>query len=194
MRTPRRFPPHTFRGDGSPDPVHIGDLNEVCGRVSQIVDLLRLDDFCLRTENWSGLVVVYAMDEAEPRSRLRETLEEDGFTVTVRRNEYGTALEVHPRPVDLIMTRYELIVNTIAEVLPDAADIAALQAGVTQRLGHAVPAGLLHTTITIFNMSLMTRRKGKPIGEGVPEGMVRLVATALETEEIPPLCGRLPTS
>ncbi|MER0476884.1 hypothetical protein ABR737_00695 [Streptomyces sp. Edi2] len=99
FNSPARYPHHIVRGDMSLDPVHIGDLNNTCGRVSQLVDRLRLDKFCLRTENWSGLVVVYAMDEPEPRSRLREALEKDGFTVTVRRNEYGTSLEVHPRKV-----------------------------------------------------------------------------------------------
>jgi hypothetical protein len=193
MNTPARYPHHTVRGDGSLDPVHIGDLNRALEAVSQLVELLSIQEFALRTENWSGLVVVYGMDEPVPRRRLREALEKDGFAVTVRRNEYGTALEVHPREADLIMTRYDLIVNTIAEALPEATDITVLQAGVKQRLGHPVPTGLLHTTIEIFNMSLMTRRKGEPFGSKVPEGMARLVATSLKTDVIPPLCTRLPT-
>jgi hypothetical protein len=98
--------------------------------------------------------------------------------VTVRRNEYGTSLEAHPREADLIMTRYDLIVNTIAEVLPEATDITDLQTGVEQRLGIPVPPGLLHTTIQIFNMSLMTRRKGEPFGSKVPHGHPGAPATA----------------
>ncbi|MGW7094908.1 hypothetical protein [Streptomyces sp. NPDC054874] len=194
LQRPSRFPPHTFRGDGSNDPVSIGDLNGVLGRVDHFVERLRLRDFCLRTENWSGLVVVYAMDAPEPRGRMRRALEADGFTVTERRDEYGTSLEIHPRNVDLIATRYDLIVDTIAEVLPDARVIADLQAGVAERLGHPVPTGLLHGTIQVFDISLMGRRKGKPFGSKVPQGLVRLVAAALETGVVPPLCGRLPTS
>ncbi|MER0476883.1 hypothetical protein ABR737_00690 [Streptomyces sp. Edi2] len=90
------------------------------------------------------------------------------------------------------MTRYDLIVGAIADTLPEAADITELQDGVTRRLGHPVPTGLLRTQIDIFNMCLMTRRKGVPFGSGVPEGMVRLVTAALETDVIPPLCTRLP--
>jgi hypothetical protein len=63
------------------------------------------------------------------------------------------------------MTRYDLIVNTIAEVLPEATDITELQTGVKQRLGHPVSTGLLETMVT---------------------------AAALETDVIPPLCTRLP--
>ncbi|MFG3403648.1 hypothetical protein [Streptomyces sp. NPDC048142] len=130
------------------------------------------------------------MDEPESRGRLRDALEKDGFTVTVRCNECGTSLEVHPRKVDLIMTRYDLIVNVIAEVLPEAATITDLQDGVTQRLGHPVPTGLLRTQIEIFNMSLMMRRKGtEPAESTVPEG---LVTAAFESDVIPPLCTRLP--
>lgn len=194
MNAPARYPRHTFRGDGSLDPVHVGDLSQVCEGVSRLVDLLSIDHFALRTENWSGLVVVYGMDEPEPRDRLREALVKDGFAVTVRHDEYGTALEVHPRTADLIMTRYDLLVDTIAEVLPEASSITGLQAAVTQRLGHPVPTGLLHTAIRIFDMSLMTRRSGGEFGSKVPEGMVRLVTAALETGVIPPLCTRLPTA
>ncbi|MGW6310015.1 hypothetical protein ACWFRQ_03625 [Streptomyces niveus] len=194
LKAPSRYPRHTFRGDGSLDPVNIGDLNGVLARVSHFVERLRLSEFCLRTENWSGLVVVYAMDNREPRDRLREALETDRFTVTERSDEYGTSLEVHPRQVDLIMTRYDLIVDTIAEVLPEARELADLQAGVAQRLGHPVPTGLLRGTIQVFDISLIERRKGRPFGSKVPPGMVRLVTVALETDVIPPLCGRLPTS
>jgi hypothetical protein len=171
---------------------HNRDLGNVCEKVSRLVDRLRIEEFALRTENWSGLVVVYGMDEPEPRRRLREALEKDGFTVTVRRNEYGVSLEVHPRERDLIMTRLDLIIDTIAEVLPEATDITDLQAGVNQCLGHPVPTGLLHTTIMIFNNSLKARRKGEPYGSKVPAGMRRLVETVLETDAIPPLCTRLP--
>jgi hypothetical protein len=194
LQHPARSPHHTVRGDVDLDPVHIGDLNRVLEAVSRLVDALSIAEFALRSENWSGLVVVYGMDEPEPRRRLREALEKDGFTVTVRRNEYGTALEVHAREADLIMTRYDLIVNTIAAALPEATTITELQNGVKQRLGHPVPTGLLHTTIEIFNMSLMTRRKGEPFGSKVPEGIVRLVVAALKTDVIPPLCTRLPTT
>ncbi|MEU7734144.1 hypothetical protein AB0B51_13565 [Streptomyces griseus] len=81
----------------------------------------RLDEFRLRTENWTGLVVVYAMDKPEPRGRLSAALEEDGFEVTERRNEYGVSLEIHLRDRQPIHTRYDFVVNTIAEVLPEAA-------------------------------------------------------------------------
>src|SRR4051812_18227383 len=90
FNTPARYPHHIVRGDISLDPVHTGDLGNVCEKVSRLVDRLRIEEFALRTENWSGLVVVYGMDEPEPRRRLREALEKDGFTVTVRYNEYGT--------------------------------------------------------------------------------------------------------
>lgn len=192
FNTPARYPHHIVRGDTSLDPVHTGDLGNVCEKVSRLVDRLHIAGFALRTENWSGLVVVYGMDESEPRRRLREALEQDGFTVTVRRNEYGTSLEVHPRERDLIMTRLDLIIDTIAEVLPEATDITALQTGVDQRLGHPVSTGLLHTTITIFDNSLKVRRNGEPYGSKVPEGMRCLVETVLETDAIPPLCTRLP--
>ncbi|MFJ5098888.1 hypothetical protein [Streptomyces sp. NPDC088557] len=139
--------------------------------MSQLVAQLQLDEFCLRTENWTGLVVVYAMDKPEPRGRLRAVLEKDGFEVRGRLNEYGTSLEVHLQDRHLIHTRYDFIVNTIAEVMPEAATIADLQDGVTQRLGHPVPTGLLHTQITIFNMSLMMKREGtEPSESTVPEG------------------------
>jgi hypothetical protein len=69
------------------DPVHTGDLMDVCQSVSRLVDRLRIEEFALRTENWTGLVVVYGMDAPEPRHRLRAALEKDGFTITVRRNE-----------------------------------------------------------------------------------------------------------
>jgi len=194
FRTPGRYPRHTVHGDLDLDPVHIGDLNRVLEVVSRLVDLLRIDEFALRSENWSGLVVVYSMEQPEPRRRLREALERDGFTVTERRNEYGTALEVHPREADLIMTRYDLIVNTIADVLPVAATITDLQNSVERRLGHPVPTGLFHSTIEIFNISLVARRKGEPFGSKVPEGMRRLVVAAVETGSVPPLCTRLPTA
>ncbi|WP_194292353.1 hypothetical protein, partial [Streptomyces jumonjinensis] len=140
--------------------MQIGDLYRVIEAVSRLVNQMKVPEFAIRSENWSGLIVVYGMDVPESRRRLREALEEDGFTVTVRCNEYGTSLEVHPREVDLIMTRYDQIVNVIAEVLPEAATITDLQDGVTQPLGHPVPSGLLRTQIDIFNMSLMMRRKG----------------------------------
>ncbi|MCX4400102.1 hypothetical protein OG887_43050 (plasmid) [Streptomyces sp. NBC_00053] len=191
---PGRYPDNIFRGDSSLDPVHFGDLKNACERVSQLVEQLRLDEFCLRTENWTGLVVVYAMDKPEPRGRLRSALEEDGFEVTERRNEYGISLEVHLQDRHLIHTRYDFVVNTIAEVMPDAATITDLQEGVTQRLGHPVPTGLLHTQIQIFNMSLMMRRQGVPrrADSTVPEGLERLVTAAFESDVIPPLCTRLP--
>src|SRR5690349_7882378 len=105
FNTPARYPRHTVQGDMELDPVHIGDLNRVLEVVSRLVDLLGIVQSVLRSENWSGLVVVYGMDEPEPRCRLHKALEKDGFTVTERRNEYGTALEVHAREADLIMTR-----------------------------------------------------------------------------------------
>jgi hypothetical protein len=46
------------------------------------------------------------------------------------------------------MTRYDLIVNTIADVLPEATDITEPQTGVKQRLGHPVSTGLLETMVT----------------------------------------------
>ncbi|MBB6347232.1 hypothetical protein FHU36_003777 [Nonomuraea muscovyensis] len=186
--TPARYPHNTVRGDQELDPVHTSDLMDVCEMVSRLVDRLRVEEFALRTENRTGLVVVYGMDEPEPRHRLRAALEQDGFTITVRRNEYGTSLEVHPRESDLIMTRLDLIIDTIAAVLPEARDIGELQSGVEQRLGHPVPPGLFHTTITIFNNSLRAHRQGQPFGAKVPEGMRRLVATAANTGVIPPLC------
>ncbi|MEV3986913.1 hypothetical protein [Nonomuraea sp. NPDC049758] len=186
--TPARYPHHTVRGDQELDPVHTGDLTGVCEKVSRLVDRLHIEEFALRTENWTGLVVVYGMDEPEPRHRLRAALEKDGFTITVRRNEYGTSLEVHPRESDLIMTRLDLIIDTIAAVLPEARDIGELQADVEQRLGHPVPPGLFHTTIEIFNNSLRAHRQGQPFGAKVSDGMRRLVATAADTSVIPPLC------
>jgi hypothetical protein len=192
LSTPARYPHNTVRGDQALDPVHTGDLQNVCRTVSCLVDRLRIEEFALRTENWTGLVVVYGMDEPEPRHRLRAALEKDGFTITVRRNEYGTSLEVHPREADLIMTRLDLIIDTIAAVLPAARDIGELQAGVEQRLGHPVPPGLFHTAITMLNNSLQAHRQDQPFGSKVPEGMRHLVATAAETGVIPPLCAELP--
>ncbi|GAA4976399.1 hypothetical protein HD597_000403 [Nonomuraea thailandensis] len=188
FKTPARYPHHVVRGDTSLDPVHISDLDQVREQVSDLVDRLRIQGFALRTENWSGLVVVYGMDQPEPHRHLREALEKDGFTVTVRRNQYGTSLEVHPREADLIMTRFDLIIDTIAEMLLEATDIGQLQTRVEQRLGHSVPTGLLHTAITIFNNSLTAHRQGQPFGSKVPEGMRHLVATASQTGVIPPLC------
>ncbi|MFE0348814.1 hypothetical protein [Streptomyces griseoluteus] len=79
--------------------------------------MLKIAEVASGSENWFGLVVVYRMDEAEPRRRMRAGLEDDGFTVTVRRKEYGTSLELHPQHVDLVMTRYDLIVNAISDAL-----------------------------------------------------------------------------
>lgn len=129
--TPARYPHNTVRGDPELDPVHISDLMDVCEKVSRLVDRLRIEEFALRDENWTGLVVMYGMDEPEPRHRPRAALERDGFTVTVRRNEYGTSLEVHPRESDLIMTRLDLIIDTIA----------AVPGGFTRRRSAAHPAG-----------------------------------------------------
>lgn len=192
VNRPARYPRHVVRGDMADDPVHTGDLNRVIEAVNQLVDQLTIPEYAIRSENWAGLIVVYGMDETEPRGQLRAGLEQDGFTVTVRRNEYGTSLEVHPRDADLIMTRYDLIVNAIADALPHAATIDNLQGAVAQRLGHQVPTGLLRTQVDIFNMSLKARRQGKPLGSRVPEGMVRLVTAASESGVLPPLCTRLP--
>ncbi|MFE9252859.1 hypothetical protein [Streptomyces sp. NPDC007088] len=190
---PGRYPHNIVRGDSSLAPVHTGDLNDACGRVSQLIAQLELDEFCLRTENWTGLVVVYAMDKPERRGRLRAALEKDGFEVRERLNEYGTSLEVHLQDRHLIHTRYTFIVNTIAEVMPEAGTIADLQDGITQRLGHPVPTGLLRTQITIYNMSLMMKRKGtEPSESTVPEGLEALVTTAFQSGVIPPLCTLLP--
>lgn len=73
------------------------------------------------------------------------------------------SLEVHPRDSDLVMTRYDLIVNAITEALPDAPTIDDLQDGGAQRLGHPVPAGVLRTQIDIFSMSLRTHRQDEPL-------------------------------
>lgn len=121
LKQPSRYPRNLIRGDVD-EPVAWGDLVWICEKVSRVVDRVGIKEFAIRSENWSGLIVVYGMDEPAPRRRLRETLEADGFTVTVRRNTYGTSLEVHPRNADLIMTRYDLIMNTIADAIVQASD------------------------------------------------------------------------
>ncbi|MFE9619579.1 hypothetical protein [Streptomyces sp. NPDC006384] len=78
---PARYPHHIVRGDGSRDPVHIGDLNRVIEAVSRLIDQLKIPEFAIRSENWSGLIVVYGMDEPESRGRLRDALEKNGFEV-----------------------------------------------------------------------------------------------------------------
>jgi hypothetical protein len=190
FNTPARYPHNLVRSDLGPGPFNSSDLHDVCLAVERHVDQLRLEEFCLRTEQWAGLVVVHAMDKAAPRGRLRNALEADGFVVSERRNQYGISLEVHPHRQDLIMTRYAEIVGVICEMLPEATDIRTLHAQVERRLGHALPIGLCSSQVQIFNMSLMTLREGRPLDKGVPEGMARLVTVALESGAIPPLCQR----
>jgi len=192
LNTPARYPHNIIRSDLGPDPVLFSDVLEVSSHVSRVVDRLRLEEFHIRQENWTGLVVVYGMVEPGPRGRLRGALEADGFTVTQRHNEYGVSLEVHPRQRDLIMTRYAEIVGVICEVLRHATGIRELHAEVERRLGHPLPIGFCSSQIQIFNNCFCWVGEGDTYGSAVPEAMVRLVDAVLASDVIPPLCTRLP--
>ena len=192
FNTPARYPHNLVRSDLGPGPFNSADLQTACRVVEGHVDRLRLEEFCLRTEQWSGLVVVYAIDKAQPRGRLRNALEADGFTVTERRDEFGMSLEVHPRQRDLIVTRYAEIVGVICEILPEATNIRELHAEVERRLGHPLPIGFCSSQIQIFNMCFLLVGDGDAYGSAVPEAMVRLMDAALASDVIPPLCTRLP--
>ena len=79
------------------------------------------------------------------------------------------------------------IVNTIAE-LPEATDIATLQADVEARVGIPIRTGPIHGTIHRFRIIMLGRRDGHPHGDLTQEGLRCLVDAARESGDIPLLC------